>query len=271
MAIARVVVPIGGEDARRSGGVLPRGTGGPVSLMGNPGKSGARTCAQVDEEVVSVLNDLLDKIALRTTKEKQYLRERCTHVNDDGTRCVKWSTKTTRSSLCAAHGGKRICWHSGCRALVTGHFCPKHKGQPCVSPGCTNKSRFSTATARSITKTESQARAARAARVRERAPAQARPRAPRQVALPAPREAELPVRARRRHVRGRRLRPPRPPVPGATAGCRPTPRRSTTSGPSARGAPTTGPTCRPCARAATRSSRPPRRVRAPPSASSMLN
>ena len=70
MAIARVVVPIGGEDARRSGGVLPRGAGGPVSLIGNPGDApgdapGARACADVDEEVVSVLNDPLDKIALR--------------------------------------------------------------------------------------------------------------------------------------------------------------------------------------------------------------
>lgn len=114
--------------------------------MGNPGDaSGARACAPVDPEVERVLSDLLDKIALRTPKEKKYLSKRCTHVDDEGTQCVKWGTHqgASKRHLCVAHGGKKVCVEPGCHAWVTGAFCPKHKGQPCVFKDCTNRAQFS--------------------------------------------------------------------------------------------------------------------------------
>lgn len=115
--------------------------------MGNPDDaSGARACAPVDPEVERVLNDLLNKIALRTPREKRYLHQRCTHVDDEGTRCVKVGTTHQGASkryLCVAHGGKHKCREQGCSVLVAGAFCPKHKGQPCVFKDCKRKARYS--------------------------------------------------------------------------------------------------------------------------------
>ena len=97
--------------------------------MGKPGAPGGasstRACAEVNQEVVGVLNDLLDKIALRTPMEMQYLVRRCTHVDDEGTRCAKWGAGTGMPRRCIAHGGKTECLEQGCTALVNGIFCPK--------------------------------------------------------------------------------------------------------------------------------------------------
>ena len=91
-----------------------------------------------------MLNDLLDKIALRTPKEKACLIKRCTHVDDDGTQCVHWGVNR-KPYLCIAHGGKRECREPGCHVMVDGtNFCPNHQGQTCAFPGCTRKKQFVT-------------------------------------------------------------------------------------------------------------------------------
>ena len=96
-------------------------------------------------EVTAWLEAVLDQVAPRTRKEKEYARQRCIFVKADGERCVKWGSGQSKPLLCVAHGGKRKCSEHGCEAWTAGKgfFCAKHAGR-CMAQGCKAQKTLST-------------------------------------------------------------------------------------------------------------------------------
>ena len=97
-------------------------------------------------EVEAWLEAVLDRVAPRTNKEKQYLRKRCRFVDVHGARCTNQGQYESKGNyLCIQHGGKIKCFENGCEAWVEGKgfFCAKHAGR-CMAEGCKAKKALST-------------------------------------------------------------------------------------------------------------------------------